>query len=379
MVRVASIDIGTVSVRLAVADVEDGKVLRCAKQSRICDLGEGLASSGKLSQAACERVLSAVDDYLAAAKSANAAYACCTLTSAARDASNSDDLLSELEARKLHPEVIPGRVEGSLTFLGVVRDFPGERIVVADNGGGSTELAVGSLAVSAEGVPEDLNLEFVRSVDVGCRRVTEQCLPGVGSATEEMLASARAFCDKRFAADIPWREDGAARGGAAGGAAAGTGVAVGDGVAAAADVAAAAGDYRGDNPLCGVARPARLVAVGGTVTSLVAIDAALDPYDSSYVHLHELTASQVDDLIATLAQLSVEERRHVVGLQAKRAPVILAGAVVIRELMRSAGFDRLTVSESDLLFGLSAVAAAAAGDAGGVSPVNWLPQLTRLS
>ena len=72
MIRVASIDIGTVSVRLAVADVENGKVLRCAKQSRICDLGEGLASSGKLSQAACERVVATVDDYLSAAKGAGA-------------------------------------------------------------------------------------------------------------------------------------------------------------------------------------------------------------------------------------------------------------------------------------------------------------------
>lgn len=122
-----------------------------------------------------------------------------------------------------------------------------------------------------------------------------------------------------------------------------------------------------------------MVAVGGTVTSLVAIDAALDPYDSSFVHLHELTAQQVDGLIDMLAQLNVEERRHIIGLQAKRAPVILAGAVAIRELMRTTGFDRLTVSESDLLFGLSAVAAAAAGDAEGVSPVNWLPQLTCLS
>lgn len=359
MIRVASIDIGTVSVRLAVADVENGKVLRCAKQSRICDLGEGLANSGKLSQAACERVLGAVDDYLVAAHSATAAYACCTLTSAARDASNSQDLISELENRGLHPEVIPGRVEGSLTFLGVARDFPGERIVVADNGGGSTELAVGVLSVSETGVPEKLKLEFVRSSDVGCRRVTEQCLPGEEPATQAMLTSARAFCDERFTADIPWHEDGSPK--------------------QLQDKASPKGDYRGDNPEYGVARPERLVVVGGTVTSLVAIDAALDPYDSSYVHLHELKAQQVDDLIGKLAQLSVEERRHVIGLQAKRAPVILAGAVAIRELMRTTGFDKLTVSESDLLFGLSAVAAAAAGDAGGVSPVKWLPQLTCLA
>lgn len=361
MVRVAPIDIGTVSVRLAVADVEGGRVLRCAKQSRICDLGEGLSETGALSDAACARVLAAVDDYLACARAAGASVACCTLTSAARDASNSDALLSGLAARGLAAEVIPGRVEGALTFLGVARDFPGERILVADNGGGSTELAVGSLAAPGpDGAPGALALEYVRSVDVGCRRVTERCLPGTGPASPEDLARAREFCSDRLRADVPWLPDGSPR----------TGAAPSD---------APGPDGRGDDPTRGVARPDRLVVVGGTVTSLVAIDAALDPYDPTYVHLHELSAEQVDEVARMLAALDVEGRRHVRGLQPQRAPVMLGGAVAVRELMRATGFGSLVASESDLLFGLAVVAASAAPDADGASPIGWAPRLAALS
>ena len=129
----------------------------------------------------------------------------------------------------------------------------------------------------------------------------------------------------------------------------------------------------GDVP---VEKPARLVCVGGTVTSIVAIDAALEPYDSSFVHLHELACTDVESVRDMLAQLTVGERAHVVGLQPKRAGVILGGAVAVRELMRATGFERLTVSESDLLFGLSICAAAAAD--GGASPLDWEPDLSEL-
>ena len=119
------------------------------------------------------------------------------------------------------------------------------------------------------------------------------------------------------------------------------------------------------------------MCVGGTVTSIVAIGAALEPYDSSFVHLHELTCADIESVRDMLAQLTVGERAHVIGLQPKRAGVVLGGAVAVRELMRATGFDRLTVSESDLLFGLSVVAAAAV--AGGESPVGWLPTMAPLA
>ena len=122
--------------------------------------------------------------------------------------------------------------------------------------------------------------------------------------------------------------------------------------------------------------PQTLVVTGGTVTTLVAIDAELDPYDPAYVHLHELTRERVDALEQRLASLTQEGRAALTGMQAKRAPVILGGAVAVSELLRQSGFSSLTVSESDLLFGLSIVCAAMLE--GRESPVVWKPTLRPL-
>ena len=178
-------------------------------------------------------------------------------------------------------------------------------------------------------------VELVRSVDVGCRRVTELFLKrredGIPSAAE--LAEAHDFAREMFAPVA--------------------------GLIATASLV-----------------PERLIACGGTVTSLIAVRDGLVPYDSSRVHLHDLTLAQVEELEERFAALSVEERAQVAGLQPQRAPVILGGIVAIAELLRTTGFSQLTVSESDLLFGLSlTIAAAAQGEA---SPVGWVPTLAAL-
>jgi exopolyphosphatase/guanosine-5'-triphosphate,3'-diphosphate pyrophosphatase len=333
MTRVAVIDIGTVTARLAVADVESGRVTRLAKSSSIVNLGQDVDRTGRLREDAQRRLLGCVDLYLASAREAKAPAVCCTLTSAARDAENSADLLAELERRGLDAQVIPGEVEGSLTFLGVAQDFAGRRIMVADNGGGSTEVAVGSLA---EG-PAGLAIEWVRSVNVGCRRLTEKFLAREDPPSGEDLARAHELAAERLSGAI-----------------------------SAASAAAGAS----------AARPERLVVTGGTATTLVAVEKGLEPYDPRQVHLQALSRADVDALERRLAGLTVEGRAALPGIQAKRAPVILGGTVAIAELMRAAGFDELTVSESDLLFGLSIVAAATLD--GAASPLGWRPGLTLL-
>ncbi len=327
MTRVAVIDIGTVTARLAVSDVEGGRVTRLAKHSEIVNLGEGVDATGRLAEAAMGRVFACVRGYVQSAREAGAQAVVCTLTSAARDAQNSREFVGALESLGLAPQVIPGRIEGELTFLGVAQDFGNKRILVADNGGGSTELALGRLAA------DGLHMDFVRSEQVGCRRLTERFLSRQDPPSREDLEAAHEYAASVFGPTV-----------AEGGLAAG-----------------------------GAEAPERLVVTGGTVTTLVAIDAALDPYDPAYVHLHELDAATVEALERRLAALPVAERAKLPGIQAKRAPVILGGAVAVGELMRQTGFERLTVSESDLLFGLSIVAAATVE--GAPSPVGWRPTL----
>ena len=122
--------------------------------------------------------------------------------------------------------------------------------------------------------------------------------------------------------------------------------------------------------------PEALVVCGGTVTSLVAVDAEMEPYDSARVHLAGLTREKVEALEKRLAGLTVEQRAELPGLQAKRAPVILGGAVAISELMRQTSFSTLQASESDLLFGLALTAAASLD--GTASPVGWRPEMHAL-
>lgn len=324
MVRVAVIDVGTVTARLALADVDGGKVVRMMRQSNIVNLGQDVDKTGVLAQDACERLLACIDGYLAQVEQSKPAAVCCTLTSAARDAKNSADLLAALAARGLTAQVIPGKVEGSLTFLGVAQDFANTKLLVADNGGGSTEFALGSLT---DGV---LELDAVRSIDVGCRRITEKFLSREDPPSDEDVRAAHDFAAQAFAPVADW-------------------------------------------PLPADAKDRLLVVTGGTSTTLVALEKELVPYDSSKVHLASLTADAVERQERRLAAITVADRAELPGIQAKRAPVILGGVIAVREVMRAAGVDKLVVSESDLLMGLTLTTAATVNRE--PSPVGWRPEL----
>lgn len=322
-VRVAAIDLGTVSSRLLCAVVREGKIVESSKQTVITDLGEGVDATGRLAPSAVRRVLDACEGFAHDIAAFGPDCVCTTLTSAARDVCNGEVLLRGLEDLGLKPQVIPGEVEARLTFYGVAHDFPSQRIVVADSGGGSTELAVGAWT---PGKP--LVLDHVRSLDIGCRRVTERFLAGNPPAPSE-CSRAAAWVREQF--DTYWQVL--------------------------------------------PQHPDRLVAVGGTVTSLVAMVHKLERYDSHFVHLRDLSLAEVRGCIDAMSRLTVDQIAELPGIQAKRAPVIFAGALIIRELMESGGYGSLTVSENSLLAGMAAtVYEAVCGD---VPAIGWTPELSR--
>lgn len=341
----AAIDIGTVTARLALAQVEDGRVIRMAKYTEIVNLGEGVDKTKRLLPEAIHRCVGCVSSYVDHAKKEGAEAVVCTLTSAARDAENAPDLGMGLASLGLEPMIIPGEIEGALTFLGVSHDFENHRILVADSGGGSTELVVGTLIgqPAAQGAGQQLggqqfggqqlDINFVESVDLGCRRLTERF----------NLSS-----DHPSAEDI----DGAHQ-------------------MAAQMISEAIGRAQQQ-----CAAPELLVGVGGTATSLIAIRDHLDPYDPAKVHLNHISLDEVLQIEALLASKTLKEREDITGLQVKRAPVMLAGTILLAELMKNSGFKHLVVSESDLLFGL--VITAAAVYQGKQSPVIWQPILRPL-
>jgi len=316
----AAIDIGTVTARLALAQVEDGRVIRMAKYTEIVNLGEGVDTAKRLLPEAIHRCVGCVSSYVDHARKEGAEAVVCTLTSAARDAENAPDLGMGLASLGLEPMIIPGEIEGALTFLGVSRDFENHRILVADSGGGSTELVVGTLA------GQQLDINFVESVDLGCRRLTERFNLSSDHPSAEDIDGAH-----KMAAQMMSEAIGRAQ------------------------------------QQC--AAPELLVGVGGTATSLIAIRDHLDPYDPSKVHLNHISLDEVLQIEGLLASKTLKEREDITGLQAKRAPVMLAGVILLAELMKNSGFKHLVVSESDLLFGL--VITAAAVHQGKQSPVIW--------
>ena len=324
----AAIDIGTVTARLALAQVEDGRVIRMAKYTEIVNLGEGVDTTKRLLPEAIHRCVGCVSSYVDHARKQGAEAVVCTLTSAARDAENAPDLGMGLASLGLEPMIIPGEIEGALTFLGVSHDFENHRILVADSGGGSTELVVGTLA------GQQLDINFVESVDLGCRRLTERF---------------------NLSADHPSAED----------------------IDGAHQMAAQMMSEAIGRAQQQCAAPELLVGVGGTATSLIAIRDHLDPYDPSKVHLNHISIDEVSQIECLLASKTLKEREDITGLQAKRAPVMLAGTILLAELMKNSGFKHLVVSESDLLFGL--VITAAAVHQGKQSPVIWQPILRPLN
>jgi exopolyphosphatase/guanosine-5'-triphosphate,3'-diphosphate pyrophosphatase len=110
-------------------------------------------------------------------------------------------------------------------------------------------------------------------------------------------------------------------------------------------------------PLLPDFQPARAIGVAGTITSLTALDLGLAEYDRDQVHGHVLTLRAVEEQLSRLAALSLEERRRLAGLDPDRAPVIVAGATIVREVLRTYDLAALEVSEHDLLHGAALAAA----------------------
>ena len=104
--------------------------------------------------------------------------------------------------------------------------------------------------------------------------------------------------------------------------------------------------------LQGAPRPARLVGIAGTVTTLAAVAQALPRYDAERVHGSELELAQVEALFGLLAALPVAERAGLPGMEPKRADVIVGGCAIVMEAMRALGFERLTVSDRGVRWGL---------------------------
>jgi exopolyphosphatase/guanosine-5'-triphosphate,3'-diphosphate pyrophosphatase len=302
-VRVAVVDIGTNSTRLLIADVGGGggRLEELDRRSIVTRLGEGVDATGRLGDEPQRRVFSVLDEYARAIEAQGAQRRVAVMTSAVRDAANGVDFAAAVHDRYgLDGRTLTGDEEAWLTFLGATaaRDGGGsEPLLVVDIGGGSTELVVGARG----------EVGFHASVQVGVVRHTERHLghdPPLADEMDALAREVRAVYEDAVPPEV--REP----------------------------VAAA-------------------VAVAGTATSCAAIDAELEPYDPARVEGHTVSAERLAEMRDSLGALPLDERRRVPGLHPDRAPTIVAGTILLAEVLEVFGLGSFQASERDILWGVA--------------------------
>ena len=301
--RVAVVDMGTNSTRLMVADVDDGRVRELERRSTVTRLGRGVDTSGQLAAEAIEDVCGALASYIEIYEGLGAERVRAIATSAVRDASNGDMFLAELRERfALDAEILDGAEESRLTYVGAYAERPpAEKTMVVDIGGGSTELVIGD-------GPE---VGFYASLQAGTVRHTERHIahdPPLASELEELASDVRGLID------------GALEGAA-------------------------------------LAQASFGIGVAGTPTSLAAIDQGLEPYDPRLVHGYRMELEAIQRMLSRLAAVPLSERVRVPGLHEGRAPTIVAGVIILIQVMRAFGLTEIEASEHDILWGTALEAA----------------------
>jgi exopolyphosphatase / guanosine-5'-triphosphate,3'-diphosphate pyrophosphatase len=308
--RVAAIDCGTNSIRLLVADVPaDGAHTDLLRRMEVVRLGQGVDATGRLAPEAIERTRRVLAEYAAAARELGATAVRMVATSATRDAANRADFEDMVIATLgQEPDVVPGREEAELSFLGATASLgpaaaahgtvpPRPPFLVVDIGGGSTEFVLGD----ADGV------RAAHSVDVGCVRLTERHLHGDPPTSDEIQ---RAESDVR---------------------------------AALADVVARVP----------VGEAASLVGLAGSVTTVAALALKLPAYDAEAIHGSRIAVGAVRSVTAGLLTATRVRRAAKAVMHPGRVDVIGAGALVLRVIMDALAMDEVVVSEHDILDGIA--------------------------
>jgi exopolyphosphatase/guanosine-5'-triphosphate,3'-diphosphate pyrophosphatase len=296
MTRVAAVDLGTNSTRLLVADV-DGDVLdEVTRRLTITRLGEGVDERRQLLPVPISRVRNCLADYRLDLEALGAERTLAIATSAVRDAENGEAFLGEIEwSYGFTTRLLSGDEEAAMMIRGVTAGRPAlDDVLVVDIGGGSTELVL-----AKEGA-----VAFATSLDVGCVRVTERFLTS----------------------DPPSRPE-----------------------------LAAAGAYV--RSLLPDLEATHAIGVAGTVTTLATLDLGDTEYDPTRTHGHRVPLASVEAQLDRLAAMTTDERLNVPGIEPGRAPVIVAGIVVLREVIAAYGLSEIEVSERDVLHGAAFTAA----------------------
>lgn len=309
MTRVAAIDCGTNSIRLLIADVNDGRLVDVHREMQIVRLGEGVDATRQFAPDALSRTKVALADYVELLKEHDVNRVRMVATSATRDASNRSvffDMTAELLGSVVPgavAEVITGTQEAELSFIGAVGelDSAAAPFVVVDLGGGSTEVVLGGVG----------GVQASYSADIGCVRLTERCLHS-DPPTRDEIASAREFVRERLGEALN---------------------------------------------AVSVDQARTWVGVAGTFTTIAALARHMTTYDSEAIHLSQVSFGELLPVCDQLLAMTRQQRAALGPMHEGRVDVIGGGAIVVEELAQAlgkrAGIDSLIVSEHDILDGIA--------------------------
>lgn len=298
--RLAGVDIGTLTCRLLIADLPPGgRLIEVRSERRILRLGEGVDQTKQLSVAAMDRVIQCLKEWREIIDAAHVDAVTAVATSAVRDAENRDEFLDRVKREAgFEVELISGEEEARRTMLGIRSGLPvGVTDVLAlDIGGGSTEFILNRPGENP----------VVRSIDIGVVRLCERLLRH-DPPTDEEVRQAREWVARETKSAV-------------------------------ADM----GNYQ----------PATFVGTAGTITSLAAMAQKLPTYEPARIHNYQLQFSTIQTLEQTLLSRNKVDRVGLPGLEKGREEVIVAGAIIIRTVMETLGVSAVLVSDLGLREGV---------------------------
>lgn len=310
MYNIAVIDIGTNSTRMMMCNMKNNQILEKTKELRTTRLGHKLYQTGIMQKDRIVATCDAIVDYVQIAKLNGIENISIFATNAMRIAQNSDELI-ELVLKKtgIKINIISGIQEAKIGYMGAVDVLNSKnpvKAMIIDIGGGSTEIIAGS----------DVNIENSKSFEIGVVRLTEKFdISGDFNFADEKkyenylksIADACVYTDELIEINSIFK------------------------------------NFMSNNFV--------LVGVAGTITTLVQIKNQIENYRPELIHSTVLKMDDLKAMLKLIANKSLEDRKNVIGLDFKRADVIVAGIIILISIMRKIGKEEILVSDSDNLEG----------------------------
>ena len=298
--KIGTIDIGTNSMRLLIADYKNNKIENRKKYINITRIGQGVDDKGYITEEALERNLNALKEFADKCIEEKCEKVYCMGTSALRDSKNGQDFVNRAkELTNIDVKIICGEEESNLGFMGVLEGAGGDKSnyrLVLDIGGGSTEFIVGN---------ED-GIKFCKSENVGALRMTEKFIT-TDPISDEEFNKMSDFIEKTISSTL--------------------------------------------DKIKGM-HVSKLVGIGGAITSLSAMNQQLEVYSMEKVHNSVVTKKDLEKILQNLKKMTLSDKKTIKGLQPKRADIITAGVKILHIVMEKLEIEKIMISEYDNLEGL---------------------------